>query len=312
MEPVLTQEELEAIYAAMRSGEGSGAAIAECDLTAGQAYISAAESRWTSMGKAMSSKLEVILTGALGRRTRIKVLEAIALDKSQAPPAEASAEEAAALDLGEPTSAIRALRVGKSRMLMGFDKSIAFKFVDRRTGGADDEMPAEIPDRDLTLLEQTLIDQLFSDLCDTLAGASPLARSVKVDQANPLEVWRERDHQQVWILLRFAVSRLGGAGVWLRGPAGVLLPRPAKLKETLARKLTSAQVTVSVELGRFNLNVSELWRLAPGQEFLLPVAKGDLVRVMVGDVNTHKGFPIVHRSSMAVEIKERIGSGAKT
>jgi flagellar motor switch protein FliM len=312
MEPVLTQEELEAIYAAMRTGDAQESSVTDCDLTAGQAYISAAESRWTSVGKTMSSRLEVILTGALGRRTRVKVLEAIALEAAHAPPPEATAEEAAEQDLGEPTSALRTLRVGKTRMLMGLDKAIAFKYVDRRTGGPDDEMPAEIPARDLTLLEQTLLNQLFADLSDTLAEASPLARSVAIDPLDPLEVWRERDPKQVWILLRFAVTRLGGAGVWLRGPASVLLPRPTKIKESLARKLTSAQVTVTAELGRFHLHVSDLWRLSPGQEFLLPVAKGDMVRLMVGEVNTHKGYPIVHRGSMAVEIKERIGNGARS
>lgn len=311
MEPVLTQEELEAIYAAMRTGEGSGSTVTEYDLTTGQAYITAAESRWTSVGKAMSNKLEVILTGALGRRTRVKVLEAIALEPT--PPSskgEMTNEEAATNDLGEPTSALRSLRVGRTKMLMGFDKSIAFKFVDRRTGGGDDELPSEIPDRDLTLLEQTLLSRLFVDLCETLSGASPLARSVQLDESDPIEVWRERDPRQVWILLRFAVSRLGGAGVWLRGPASVLLPRPTKLKETIARKLTGAKVTVTAELGRLHLNVSELWRLAPGQVFLLPTAKGDKVKVMVDNVVTHEGDPIVSRGSRAVEITKRIESGA--
>ncbi len=311
MEPVLTQEELEAIYAAMQSEGPAAAHINDFELTGGHSFAKKAEARWTECGKEMTGRIESILTGALGRRVRAEVLDALVLEDNipgdygdDMPDGMA---KPSAID--EDTSVVFSFSVGTAPALVGVDKMVARRFVDRRTGAIllEDEDDQDEPSlKALTALEMRLLRDLIADLVEAFGAITPGRPRVAIEEADPRDLWAARPRTPAWMLIRFALTKLPGAGVWFRGPANLLMPMPKRVRELMRAHLTSTPVRVAVELGRFNVSVSQLWQMQPGALIQLETVVGDPLRVTVGGLPKLLGEPMVSRGNIAVRIQERI------
>lgn len=316
MEPVLTQEELEAIYAAMQSEGPAAAHIDDFDLTGGHSFAKKAESRWTESGKEMTPRIEAILTGALGRRVRAEILDALVLEDNDVDAYDNEMPDGMAKPsaIDEDTSIVFAFSVGGSHALVGVDKMVARRFVDRRTGAllfTEDDEEEERSFKALTALEMRLLRDLIVDLVGAFAAIAPGKPLAAVEDNDPRDVWAARPKTPAWMLIRYALAKIPGAGVWFRGPANLLMPMPKRVRELMQAHLTSTPVKVAVELGRFNISVSQLWRMEPGAIIQLETVVGDPLRVTVGGVSKLLGEPMVSRGNIAVRIQEHINGRNK-
>ena len=116
MEPVLTQEELEAIYAAMKGDDLPSASIDDVTLSAGQEFIHRAESKWNETVKSMLPTFQSILTGSMGKRIRVRLHEAEAwLDEEMA------VEESVPSFLDSEGSVMNVAKIGRHYILIAVD-----------------------------------------------------------------------------------------------------------------------------------------------------------------------------------------------
>ncbi len=307
MEPVLTQEELEAIYEAMQGEPASSASVDDFALTAGHEFVSRAEAVWAEKAKAMVPSIESTVTGALGSRTKVESIGAEALDAeisdNYQSPVEESGEQSPSLDT--ETSVITVVRFGQTQLLFGVDSALARKYVERRTGASADEETSNAAGADLTPLEQRLLNDLVKDLIQAAVNVAPDPCTASIDPAAPEEVWQERSTKEMWMMIRFSVAQYPGSGLWLRGPVSTFLPKMDKARQTLAERLSSTTIVLSAELGKFRISVGDLWRLKPGSLVPIEAAVGDPMKIFVGDVPKLQGVPLVSRGNIAIRITGR-------
>ncbi len=307
MEPVLTQEELEAIYSAMNVDDVSASAVDDIALTAGQEFISQAEEKWTEAARSMSERVETVLTSALGKRMKIEIQRAETIEPEMDDDYGSQDEQVGAQfpSIGEDASQIFVVSFGGVRLLLGIDRTLAMKFIERRTGAPPDMESQGATAKEFTALEQRLLSDLVGDVAFAAADAVPRPCEVMLESDNPEEVWAKRSKDEIWINIRFGIVQHEGVGLWLRGPATVFLPQPAKARQTLADRLRSTKVELSVELGKTKISLTDLWNLSPGTLLSVDTTVGDLLPVLLGGVHKLQGEPLVSRGNIAVRIKGR-------
>ena len=303
MEPVLTQEELEAIYAAMKGDDLPSVSVDDVALTAGQEFISRAETKWNEAVKGMIPKLESVLTGALGRRIALRLFPSEAWVEDGVEPADADV-----VPIKDASSVISTGRIGDFFVLFSIDVELARQVIERRTGAVSSDGD-EASRKHLTPLELRLLNDLIMELVQTVGKTSTQKTAGEVSSLDPEDVWGGRKPKDTWIIASIGLSDMNGRGIRFIAPSGLFMPAPVKSKDAISRHLKRATVTLSAELGKFNLNVAKLWHLQPGTVIPMGTTVGDPLRISIGGVAKLLGEPLVSRGNVAVRLVGRIENG---
>jgi flagellar motor switch/type III secretory pathway protein FliN len=133
----------------------------------------------------------------------------------------------------------------------------------------------------------------------------------KVVSLDPDDVWASRNPKEIWVIGSIGISEMEGRGIRFVAPSDLFLPKLKNSRDALSKHLQRATVTLSVELGRFRLNVAKLWHLKPGTVIPLPTTVGDPLNIAVGGVAKLLGDPMVSRGNVAVRLIEHIENGVK-
>ncbi len=307
MEPVLTQEELEAIYAAMKGDELPSAFVDDVALTAGQEYISRAETKWNEAIKGMSSRVESILMGALGRRVTVRLYPSEAWLSD----GEDNMGGSNTFPLQDGVSVLSVGKIGETYAIFAMDLELARKAVERKTGAIPTAEGANEAAQRLTPLETRLLKDLISDLVNTTAKATPSKVAGTVASIDPEDVWSSRKPDEIWVIGSLGIAELEGRGIRFMAPSSLFLPKLKNARDLLADHLKQATVTIAVELGKFKMNVAKLWQLRPGTVIPLSTTVGDPLKISVGGVTKLLGKPGVSRGNVSVELTGHIENGVK-
>jgi flagellar motor switch/type III secretory pathway protein FliN len=302
MEPVLTQEELEAIYAAMKGDDLPSMSVDDVSLTSGQAFVVRAESKWNEAVKAMCGTIESILMGALGRRVTVRLQPSEAwLDSDEQP-------EADVIPVKDARSVLATGKIGAVHAIYAVDLDLARKVVERRTGAvASDETDAERTE--LTPLETRLLKDLIRDLVQATAKVAPKKDEGIVTAIDPEDVWLSRNRKETWIIGSLGVAEFGGRGVRFIAPSSLFVPKPLNARDVIAKHLQNAAITLTAELGTFRLSVARLWHMKPGTVIPMGATVGDPLKISIGGVGKLLGEPLVSRGNVAVRVVGRIENG---
>ena len=304
MEPVLTQEELEAIYAAMKGDDLPSASIDDVSLSAGQEFIHRAESKWNETVKSMLPTLQSTLIGSVGKRIRVRMQDAEAwLDE------EMMDQEGIPSFVENDGAVTTVAKIGETYILISMDLELARRVVERRTG-AKPTRESNAKERGLTSLEHKLLRDLIFDLTRTTAQGVPGNPLVEVSSMDPVDMWARRQKGALWVISGIGIQEMEGKGVRLFGPAGLFMPRPMNLKELLSNRLEAASIVLAAELGKFRMSVQNLWRLRPGTVIAMGTTVGDPLRLTIGGVPKLLGEPMAQRGNVAVKIQKKIEKGA--
>jgi flagellar motor switch protein FliM len=305
MEPVLTQEELEAIYAAMKGDDLPSASIDDVSLSAGQEFIRRSESKWNEAMKAMSSSVESILTGALGKRIGIRLHPAEAwLDD------EMDVGDSGPSFLNDDSAVMTVTKIGETFVVVGVDLELARRVIERRTG-AKPSKDSNSKERGLTSLERKLLNDLIRDLANVAAKATPMPGEAVVSSMDSSDMWTRRKKGELWVMSGIGIQEMSGKGLRLFGPSSLFMPRPMNLKNTISGHLESATIVLAAELGKFRMNVQNLWQLRPGTVIPMGTTVGDPLLLTIGGVPKLLGDPMAQRGNVAVKIKKRIEKGVR-
>ena len=303
MEPVLTQEELEAIYAAMKGDDLPSVSVDDVALTAGQEFISRAESKWNDTVKGMCPAVESVLMGALGRRVSVRLYPSEAwLDEGE------DTGESSPLPLQDGVSVLVVAKVGEVHAIFAIDLELARRAVERRTGAISSNDDGE-PAAKLTPLETRLLRDLIMELVTITAKATPAKGAASVSSIDPEDVWASRSPKETWIIGSLGVTELSGRGIRFIAPSGLFMPQPRNSRDILSKQLKTATITIAVELGKFKMNVAKLWQLQPGMIIPLDTTVGDELNVTVGGVAKLLGKPGVSRGNVSVQLTGHIENG---
>ncbi len=306
MEPVLTQEELEAIYSAMNADAAAPAPVDDFSLTTGREFIAQATDCWTTAARAMVPHFEGLLSGALAKRIKLDVPQTRLIEEAGENPfgaAEGSGSEPAAIR--DDTAIINTVTIGQTNLLLGIDRLLSLKYIERRTGADMNSEESESKERDLTVLEHRLLKDLLRDVVNVAGRTTSQVREASVLSIDALDVWKDRDPLVPWMEVLFHSPNHNEVGLWFRGPALLFFPQPTAARKMLASQIEQATVELSAELGRFQLKVSELWEVRPGTIIPINATVGDPLPVLIGGVTKLQGQPLVSRGNIAIRILER-------
>lgn len=303
MEPVLTQEELEAIYAAMKGDDIPAASIDDVSLSAGHEFIKRAENKWNEAVKAMSPSLDGILTGALGKRINARMQTAEAwLDK------EMDDGEGSPSFLSNTNAVMTVVQIGDIYLLIGVDLELARRVIERRTG-AKPSKESVGKERSLTSLEHKLLRDMILEIANIVSQATPGKAKATVSSMDPLDMWTGRKIGELWVISGVGIEEMDGKGVRFFGPSVLFMQRPMNLKKTISNHLESASIVLAAELGKFRMSVKNLWGLTPGTVIPMGTTVGDPLRLTIGGVPKLLGDPLSQRGNVAVKIQKRIEKG---
>ena len=303
MEPVLTQEELEAIYAAMKGDDLPSVSVDDVALTAGQEFITRAENKWNEVLKRICTDFQSVLMGSLGRRATVRMY-----------PSEAWVEEtgeggdADVIPIKDASSVLATARIGELKAIFAIDLELARKVVERRTGAVTEEEEGETVAK-LTPLEFRLLADLIQELVKVVARASTQKGESHVSHLDPEDVWASRNTKDIWIIGSVGIAEMNGRGFRFIAPSETFMTKAKNSRDAIAKHLQRATVTLSVELGKFRLNVAKLWHLKAGTVIPLHTTVGDPLHIAIGGVAKLRGEPMVSRGNVAVRLIDRIENG---
>jgi flagellar motor switch protein FliM len=304
MEPVLTQEELEAIYAAMKGDDIPAASVDDVALSAGQEFIQRSENKWNEAIKFISPSLESILTGALGQRVSV-----------QPQPAEAWLDEETADSEGLPSffssvgTVTTVTRFSDIFALISIDIELARRVIERRTG-AKPSSEYGAKEKGITSLELKLLKDVLLDLAAASGKAVPEAADVELSSMAPEDMWAKRKKGELWVLSGVKVREVEGRTLNIFAPSRLFMPQPVDVKKVISSHLKSAGIVLAAELGKFRMSVRNLWRMRPGTVIPMGTTVGDPLRLTIGGVPKLLGEPMAQRGNVAVKIQKRIEKGA--
>ena len=304
MEPVLTQEELEAIYAAMKGDDLPSASIDDVTLSAGQEFIRRAESKWNETVKSMLPAFQSTLIGAIGKRIRIRMQDAEAwLDE------EMMDQDGVPSFVDNSGAVTTVAKIGNVYLLISMDLEIARRIVERRTG-AKPSKDFDVKERGLTSLEHKLLRDLLFEITHTAAQGAPGKPEAEVSSMDPVDMWSRRRKGELWVISGVGIQEMDQKGLRIFGPASLFMPRPLNLKELISNRLENAGIVLAAELGKFRMSVQNLWQLRPGTVIAMGTTVGDPLRLTIGGVPKLLGEPLAQRGNVAVRIQQKIEKGA--
>jgi hypothetical protein len=309
VEPVLTQEELEAIYSAMKADAGPQKKIDDYILASDHAYNMRCLQKWTEMGKKLLPLIESVFVGTLGVRGRVEIQDARIIDDEREQNSfisSAGMNEVIPLAQSDPDSEYTVLQLKKAKILLGIDRTAALKYVARRTAtsSVEDEEPEERRS-ELTLIESRLLKDFYAEI--SLEIGKLKAENIgtpSITGDDPEDFWVDRVPRGAWANIRLASKSNPAINIWLRGPADLFLPLTVPSENIVKNELKSTKVELVMELGKLTMKAYDLWKLKPGEVYPLGVAVGEPLRIMVGGVHKIFGKPTVSRGHVAFEIIE--------
>jgi len=315
MEPVLTQEELEAIYSAMKADAGPPRAVDDYALAGDNAYNVRSLKQWTDVAKRLCSPLEMLFTGTLGARGKVEI-ESVEIvdddrifDDALSP---GGPTNVVSLDESDPDFEFAIAEFSKHKIAIGLEKTVAGRYVARRTGASSITDEDSEQERGITLLERRLLGDLYLDLISIIAKVAPEISTARLTRLDSEEYWANREPRGAWINAKFSSANHEGVSISVRGPAGLFMASvdEAVGKKTIERNLKETKVELVAELGTFEISVYDLWNIKPGTLIPLGVAVGDPLKINVAGVWKLQGSPLVSRGNIAVRLLKQDRSKA--
>jgi len=319
---MLSQEEIDALLRAVRSGEVTVSAGSERGHAKAVVYNFRRPSR---VSKEQLRALEILhedfaklTTASLSGMLRtmvdleLEAVEQISYSEYQ-------------LAIASPTCAfvfnMEPLRGGA---VLELNPHVASVMIHRLLGGHGFDVPAT---RDFTEIERAVIERIglraMVDLQQAWQQVGAFVFRILHLETNPQFIQVTSPNEVIlvatfrikigpvagglslgypYLLLESLIPRLGGQR-WLTG--GAQGPSP-ETRAFVIRELSQSPLTLRAFLGTTRLTVRELLNLRPGQLVPLETKPDDAVRVDINDVPTFIGRPGTHRKHLAVEILGRI------
>jgi flagellar motor switch protein FliM len=302
MQPVLTQEELEAIYAAMKGDDLPSASIDDISLSTGQEYIRRAETKWNEALKAMMPGLEGILTGAMGRRINAHTT------LSEVWPDEDLDDTALPSFLRDSSVMFSVVKFKESYAVISIDLELTRRVIERRTGAKPSKESAG-KEKGITALERKLLTDLLRDIANIAAGATQDKQPPSVTSLDTADMWNHRKKGELWVTASIGIQEMSNKGLGFFCPSALFIPKPPNLKKTISDHLEAASIILAAELGKFRITVEDLWNLTPGRIIEMSTTVGDPLRLTIGGVPKLLGEPLAQRGNVAVKIQRRIEKG---
>ena len=302
MEPILTQEELEAIYSAMKADTSSQKSVDDYVLASDHAYNMRCLKKWTETAKKMAPFVENLLVKRLASRGRIDIQDVRTIEDERENSAMQNASgitEVIPLAQTDPSSEYVVISLNGNRMLLGMERTTAMRYIGRRTGIQTDEDVEE--KSELTILEQRLLRDFFAEISGELQSSLPDSK-IELQRDNPEDFWVDREPAGVWINVQFVSSLNAEIAIWLRGPAELFMEKSEIFDNRLESQMKNAQVELVMELGKLSLKAYDLWHLKIGDVYPLGVAMNEPLDVVIGGVYKLKGKPTISRGNVAFEI----------
>ncbi|MBN2717498.1 MAG: FliM/FliN family flagellar motor switch protein [Deltaproteobacteria bacterium] len=302
MEPILTQEELEAIYSAMKADSSSQKSVDDYVLASDHAYNMRCLKKWNEIAKRMTPNLENLLIKRLACRGRLDIQDVRTIEDERENSAIQGASgmtEVIPLAQTDPGSEYTVISLNDSRLLLGMERTTAMRYISRRTGihtAEDVEEKSE-----LTILEQRLLRDFFVEICGELQSSLP-GSVISLERENPEDFWVSREPAGVWINVQFVSILNPEIALWLRGPAELFMEKKEIRANQLEMRMKNARVELVMELGKLSLKAFDLWNLKRGDVYPLGVAMNEPLDVVIGGVYKLKGKPVISRGNVAFEI----------
>lgn len=302
MEPILTQEELEAIYSAMKADSSSQKNVDDYVLASDHAYNMRCLKKWTDSAKIIAPVLESLLVKRLAIRGRLEIQDVRTIEDERENASLQSVSgmtEVIPLAQTDPSSEYTVITFDGVKMLLGMERTTALKYITRRTGIDGEGEPSG--KSELTILEKRLLKDFFIEVSSELQailGKGPL----ELCADDPEDFWVERVPKGTWVNVQFVSSLHPEISIWLRGPAELFVPKSELASGSVEQHLHKAKVELVMELGKMSLKAYELWNMNIGDVYPLGVAMDEPLDVVVSGVYKLKGKPTISRGHVAFEI----------
>lgn len=301
MEPILTQEELEAIYSAMKADTSSQKSVDDYVLASDHAYNMRCLKKWTDTAKIMAPGLESMLVKRLATRGKLEIQDVRTIDDERENSSLRSVSaitEVIPLAQTDPTSEYAVILFNDTRILLGMERSTAMRYITRRTGILG---KSEVEEKaELTILEKRLLRDFFIEVCKSLQLTIPSSQ-IDLVLDDPEDFWVAREPRGTWINVQFTSSLNQDITLWLRGPAELFMPRNEVVENSLEHQMRHAKVELVMQLGKLSLKAFDLWNMSVGNVYPLGVAADEPLDVVVGGVYKIKGKPTISRGNVAFE-----------
>jgi flagellar motor switch protein FliM len=302
VEPILTQEELEAIYSAMKADASTQKSVDDYILASDHAYNMRCLKKWTDTAKIMAPALETLLVKRLASRGHLDIQDVRTIEderENSSLQLNAGMTEVIPLAQTDPHSEYAVISLNDCRVLLGMERTTAMKYIFRRTGIQNDENVEN--SNELTILEKRLLRDFFIEIASEIqAGLS--GSQVSYLRIDPEDFWVEREPRGVWINVQFVSSLNPEIVLWLRGPAELFMEKKDIDANLMSSRIRSAKVELVMQLGKLSLKAYDLWNLKIGDVYPLGVAKDEPLDVVIGGVYKLKGKPTISRGNVAFEM----------
>jgi len=302
MEPILTEKELEDIFAVAAESASGSDEIKEISLAARRRFESRAAGAWHEASKTMRPALVSLIAGAVGERVEVDVLDIVSLDGSGMGNDSFEAGDAEGWTY-------RVYALGSDRIIAGVSRGLARSYVARRTGTGTREGDHPRSDAAFTPLERRMLGPLFEAVVKAVTMAVPEQRRIAPVEKDPAEVLRSRGRKQAWLEMTIHCQNRDDLGIWFAADALLFSSKQACLGSGMANSMTQTAVGVSAELGRFRMTVGEFQALSLGTIVRLDTMLGDHFPIYIEGVPKMLGEPLVSRGNVAVRISGRIENG---
>jgi len=282
---LLTAEESEALFAAMRDGRLAAVDAAPASLGAADAPLVRALPGAEGANK--------VLAGALRDALFRLVQGAGEIDPK---PPEVAQNLA---DLPDAVS-WRLVSAGEIVGAITLGPELARLMLDRRLGTSDQMRPAAQRDvRPISLLDRRMLEPLALVLAEAASARTGTPLAVGPPAAPPSPALRFTFTAKIGLVTDDVTIALGPAA--LRG--GAAAP-PVVERGHVARNIADVEVDMVAVLGRIPASVRELLALEEGAVLRLGPSPEDPLPVLVDDFLVARGAPCVHHGQLALRVTE--------
>jgi flagellar motor switch protein FliM len=306
-EPVLTQEELEALYSAMQADGGEEKSVDEYVLASEHSYNMRCIETWRQTFKQIAPHVEDIFVRKLATRGQVEIEDVRSIDDERANASNIGGMvDVMPLAQTDATSEYKVVSFRGNKIILGIERGGAFKYIQRRTGiAATEEESSENPNRELTSIEQRILDGFFDDILTTLQVALGEDNEMELLKDNPEDFWVDRTPRGPWIHVKLSSESNPNVNVWVKGPGELFMPEKEKPGYSYQRQLERAEIELTLELGRLKLKAFDIWAMRVGDVFPMGIAADDPLDVNIGGIYKLKGKPTVSRGHVAFEMLEQ-------
>lgn len=308
-EPLLSDEETNALLDAMREEESSGEVeVVTTDLGSPEGPMREALARADAAAALIGTAARTQILIQTARGIEVELL-----------PAEIVPRDVLMSSLDPRAMTYQLSHRGSAQGVLSIDSALARYVLDRAMGSVEADPPGGMP-RAFTELDRRVLDPFpraivrslgQSFLEGRLLGFAPHSDAEEVSGASRFE-------PMLRLGLRFATTEgragelvlaLNAAAVAASASGGEeeTRPRAGNTKSSLASGLLGADVDLVAVLGRAPSSVRQLLELQVGDVFRLDGSPNEALSLCIGDVTVARGAPLVVSGDLAVEISEAYG-----